>query len=249
MAQRRGTAQGRRGGSASSGSGGSSRTRSASSGRKAAGNRAGKADRQGARSESSAAAPPEPERAVTAKTAAELRDLLMGSLVRPLDLLMLTRDRIEEVVGEAVERGRMTADDAADLAARLVQRGRKQTNDVLRDLEDLLGRGVDEIEGGASAARERGSEAAGRARRRVEEAPRGALRATDPALAQADPVRRAAGLGPSFPIAGYDDLTAAQVQSQLGTLTTAELRKVRDYERRHANRKTVLSAIEQRLGR
>ena len=220
MAQRRGTAQGRRGGSASSGSRGSSRARSASSGR--ASSRAGKSRgrQQGAPSQSRTAPSPEEEREVTAKTAAELRDLLMGSLVRPLDLLMLTRDRIEEVVSEAVERGRITADDAADLAARLVQRGRRQTNDVLSDLEDLLGRGIDEIEGGAGAT-----------------------------LAQVDRVRRAAGLGPSFPITGYDDLTAAQVQSRLGTLTAAELRKVRDYERRHANRKTVLSAIEQRLGR
>jgi hypothetical protein len=61
-------------------------------------------------------------------------------------------------------------------------------------------------------------------------------------------VRRVAGVGPSFPILGYDDLTAAQVESRLAGLTPAELRKVRDYERRHANRKTVLSAIEERLG-
>ena len=46
---------------------------------------------------------------------------------------------------------------------------------------------------------------------------------------------------------GYDDLTAAQIQTRLGTLTPAELRKVRDYERRNANRKTVLKAIESKL--
>ena len=66
-------------------------------------------------------------------------------------------------------------------------------------------------------------------------------------LAQADRARRAAGVGPSFPILGYDDLTAAQVQSRLSDLTPAELRKVRDYERRNANRKTVLSSIEEKL--
>jgi hypothetical protein len=61
-------------------------------------------------------------------------------------------------------------------------------------------------------------------------------------------VRRTAGVGPNFPITGYDDLTADQVVKRLGTLTPAELRKVRDNERRNANRKTVLAAIESKLG-
>ena len=42
-------------------------------------------------------------------------------------------------------------------------------------------------------------------------------------------------------------LTAAQVVSQLGDLDTPELRQVRDYERRNANRKTVLAAVEAKL--
>jgi hypothetical protein len=51
----------------------------------------------------------------------------------------------------------------------------------------------------------------------------------------------------AFPIDEYDDLTAAQVVAQLGDLDTAELRRVRDYERRNANRKTVLAAVEAKL--
>ena len=74
-----------------------------------------------------------------------------------------------------------------------------------------------------------------------------AVKQADPVLAQADRARRAAGIGPSFPIIGYDDLTAAQVQGRLGDLSPAQLRKVRDYERRHANRKSVLSAVEGKL--
>ena len=54
-------------------------------------------------------------------------------------------------------------------------------------------------------------------------------------------------MGPSFPITAYDDLTAAQLQSRLDGLTPAELRKVRDYERRNANRKSVLDAVEAKL--
>ena len=99
---------------------------------------------------------------------------------------------------------------------------------------------------------QRGGSAAGSARKRVEEA--GAelrsrtAKAADPAVAQVDRARRSVGIGPSFPIIGYDDLTAAQVQSRLSDLTPAELRKVRDHEKRNANRKSVLSAINQKLG-
>ncbi|HEV2774600.1 MAG TPA: hypothetical protein VGV90_03330, partial [Solirubrobacteraceae bacterium] len=70
---------------------------------------------------------------------------------------------------------------------------------------------------------------------------------TDRALRTVDRVRRAAGLGQSFPIIGYEDLTTAQVKERLADLNDAELRKVRDHERRNANRKSVLTAIEKRL--
>jgi hypothetical protein len=51
----------------------------------------------------------------------------------------------------------------------------------------------------------------------------------------------------AFPIDGYDDLTAAQLIERVKGLATDELRRVREYERRNANRKTVLSALDQRL--
>jgi polyhydroxyalkanoate synthesis regulator phasin len=156
------------------------------------------------------------------KSVADLRQALTERLVEPLNLVMLTRDRIEETVDEAVSRGSMTRDAAQDLIAGLVERGRRQTTDVLSDLEQLLGRGRSDV---AARARDAG----------------------DQVLAQADRARRVAGVGPTFPILGYDDLTASQIQARLGTLTPAELRKVRDYERRNANRKSVLDAIESKL--
>ena len=58
---------------------------------------------------------------------------------------------------------------------------------------------------------------------------------------EVDRARRATGIGSNFPVSGYDDLTAAQVGERLGDLTPPELRKVRDYERRNANRKSVLA--------
>ncbi|HEX2162148.1 MAG TPA: hypothetical protein VHF88_10060 [Thermoleophilaceae bacterium] len=140
----------------------------------------------------------------------ELREAL-SSLIDPLGMVMLTRERIEEALNDAVSRGRVTADDAQDLVASLIERGRRQADDVLGELEDLV------------------SHKADRAR------------------AKAGKARRAAGMGATFPIAGYDDLTAAQVQDRLDGLAAADLRKVRDHEKRHANRKTVLRAIDQRL--
>jgi polyhydroxyalkanoate synthesis regulator phasin len=66
------------------------------------------------------------------------------------------------------------------------------------------------------------------------------------ALEPADDAGDGAGAA-NLPIEGYDELSASQVQEQLEGLTPAELRKLRDYEQRHANRKTVLDRIERRL--
>jgi len=117
--------------------------------------------------------------------------------INPIDALILTRERIQEVLDDAVERGRMTRDDASHLLAELVRRGTAPADRILREV---------------------------------------------------DRARRAAGLGSSFPIAGYDDLTAAQVAERLDGLSTADLRQVREHERRNANRKSVLTAIERKLG-
>jgi hypothetical protein len=54
-------------------------------------------------------------------------------------------------------------------------------------------------------------------------------------------------VGPQFPIPGYDELTAAHVNARLKGLSPTELRRLREYERRHANRKSVLDAIERAL--
>jgi polyhydroxyalkanoate synthesis regulator phasin len=185
---------------------------------------------------------------VEAKTVAEFREALRKNLIRPMEMVMLSRDRIEEVLGEAVDQGRVTARDAQRITAGLVKRGQKQTSDVLKDLEQLMGRGRDEIEGRTSGARKRASGAAKGASGAAKGARSRAVRTASPALAQVDKVRRTAGVGPNFPILGYDDLTASQVQGRLNGLTPAQLRKVRDHERRNANRKTVLNAIESKLG-
>jgi hypothetical protein len=142
--------------------------------------------------------------------------MVVRTALAPLNAVLLTRKHIEDAVDDAVKRGRMTRDDAQHLVQSLLQRGARQTDDFLADLERLLGRGREFEE----PLPERGGDGA-----------RGAKG------------RRSGGL----PIANYDELSAAAVQERLEALSPAELRKLRDYERRHANRKTVLDPIERRL--
>jgi polyhydroxyalkanoate synthesis regulator phasin len=109
-------------------------------------------------------------------------------LLNPLDVVVITRDRLQDALDDAVRRGRMTRDDATELLGDLLRRARRQTDELLGEAGD------------------------------------------------------------AFPIAGYDELTVGQVAEKLPPLTPAQLRRVRDYERRHANRKSVLAAIEKLLG-
>jgi hypothetical protein len=133
--------------------------------------------------------------------------------------VVLTTDGVKAAMDDAVKRGKLTRKDATELSRHLLSSGREQADGFRADLEKLLGRG-------------RGA----------------AAKSGDRVMREVDRARRRAGVGPSFPISMYDDLNATQVQARLNDLTKAQLRKVRDYERRHANRKSVLGAIERKLG-
>ena len=165
------------------------------------------APRANASTARSASPPPPPTPADALSRLTGLRDMLTKSV-------MLTGDRIQEVVDDAVKRGRMTRTDAEDLVQRLITLGRQQTEDIIGDLEQLLGRS--------------------------------ASNSGDRVLQHVDKARRAVGIG-TFPILGYDDLNAGQVVDRLSDLTPAQLRKVRDHEKRNANRKSILQAIERKL--
>jgi hypothetical protein len=147
---------------------------------------------------------------------AAVRELLTKSMLAPVNAVLITRKHLDEVIEDAVKRGRMTRDDAQQMLQTLLQRSARQTDDFLSDLERLLGRGRTLDAGQAQPTGKR-------SRRRP---------------------RRASS---NLPIANYDELSAAAVQGQLDGLTPAELRKLRDYERRNANRKTVLDPIARKL--
>jgi polyhydroxyalkanoate synthesis regulator phasin len=156
-----------------------------------------------------------------------LAEQVTNGVLKPLGLVVLTSERIHEVLDDAAERGRVTRSDANELASQLISRGRQQTDQLLSDVERVIEFGRQQL-GPAT----RGS--------RLSES-------IDVLARSADRVRRSVGVGQTFPILGYDDLTAAQVRVRLDGLSPAELRKVREYERRHANRKSVLEAIDKSL--
>jgi len=177
-----------------------------------------------------------PRRTVT--PADEARRNMQNALEALSHGVVITRDRLQEVMDDAVSRGRMTPGDANAIIQDVLKRGRKQTDELRKqaealraDLEQLLGRAGGRLEKHASGARKRATRAG----------------AGNRALREVDRARRATGLA-RFPILNYEDLTAAQIADRLSDLSPAELRKVRDHERRNANRKSVLGAIEKALG-
>jgi polyhydroxyalkanoate synthesis regulator phasin len=158
---------------------------------------------------------------------AALAEQMFRGRAKSRDVLMLTRERIQETLDDAASRGRVTRKDANELVSELVRRGRAQSDELLTQIEHLVSSGRDQIESATRRARKSDG---------VDRVVRGADRA-----------RRTVGVGPSFPILGYDDLNAKQVQSRLQELERPELRKVLNYERKHANRKSVVGAVEKAL--
>ena len=133
-------------------------------------------------------------RAAMPQVKKEPDDSTSRSVLNPLDVMVITRERLQDTLDDAVRRGRMTRDDATDLLAEILRRAISAPTDrVIKE------------------------------------------------------VRRVTGAADEFPIVDYDDLTAAQIVSQLGGLEPLDLRRVRDYERRNANRKTVLAAVDAKL--
>ncbi len=149
--------------------------------------------------------------------------------------ITISRERLQEVVDDAVKRGRMTRGDAEEMVGRLATRGREQAEDLLSQLERILGqvrdapgRAVQEVGGRAEVARKR------------------AVVAADRPLARADRVRRAAR-APGFPITAYDQLSVRQIDRRLQELSRQQLRKVREYERSNKARKGLLRSLDRKL--
>ena len=162
-----------------------------------------------------------------ANGAAGVIEQLVNRIFRPLNVVMISRQRIQETLDEAVERGRMTRTDANELVGELIRRGRRQTDELLTEFERLMVRDRGQLDSARRYARRSDS--------------------VDQPVRVADRARRPVGATPSQPISGYDELTASQVNKRLTDLSRQELRRIREYESRHANRKSVLDAIDRAL--
>jgi hypothetical protein len=59
----------------------------------------------------------------------------------------LSRDRLQDVVDDAVKRGRITRGDAEKMLSELVNKGRRQTDSLLKELERLVKQVRKEVSG------------------------------------------------------------------------------------------------------
>jgi hypothetical protein len=53
--------------------------------------------------------------------------------------------------------------------------------------------------------------------------------------------------GAGFPIAGYDELNVKEIGDRLDSMTAAEIRTVREYEKRNKNRETMMEQFDRKL--
>ena len=51
----------------------------------------------------------------------------------------------------------------------------------------------------------------------------------------------------TFPIAGYDEMNVKEIGDRLGGLSAAEIRRVREYEKRNKNRETLIEQFDRKL--
>jgi polyhydroxyalkanoate synthesis regulator phasin len=142
----------------------------------------------------------------------------------------MTADRVQEIFDDSVRRGRITKGDAERLADSLMGIVREQRRELLEDVEVLLDAGVSGLNQLARDARRRAFEGVDAAERALREA--GIV----------------GGRGErEMPIEGYDELTVKEVLARLDGLSAADLQAIREHERTHANRKSVLGPLDRRL--
>ena len=101
----------------------------------------------------------------------------------------------------------------------------------------------------AKKAEQRAAEAALKATERAKKAERRAGAAAEEAVQRLNEAAERRDAPAASPVEHYDDLAAEEVIALLASLERDDLQTLRDYERRHANRARVLSAIESVLAR
>lgn len=62
-----------------------------------------------------------------------------------------------------------------------------------------------------------------------------------------DAAKNARGDSKAPPLRNYDDLTVEEIEKKIQGLSKAEIGDLRDYEKKHENRKTLLETLNRRL--
>ena len=183
--------------------------------------------------------------------------------------VMVNRNERPPMANDAGKRAARAADAATerirDLNEQILERIKsggesaleayERTLKTVADYQEAAGqRGAEWVSGLARAQAEftrelaAGSPAAARALgKRVDEVTDAAARQARrvPGEPRAEgAVRGAAARGQDLPIADYDDLRVAEINSRLPRLSEVDLSKVEAYERKNKKRKTVLQKIE-----
>lgn len=138
--------------------------------------------------------------------------------------IVLSTDRLQSVLEDAVVRGRMTRRDAEELATNLVSLGREQAQELGAELDSL--------------ARSFPGKVAGKVD------PRGKLRRREPADIEATPVDAAAPAPADDPAS----LTVSELTVVVAAADAPALRQLRERELAGKARATVLKAIDRKLG-
>ena len=155
----------------------------------------------------------------------------------------LSRGQIAELQRPAGERrGRMGT------AARARRIGSSRPRSAPASAEQAAAKATER----AKKAERRAAEAALKATERAKKAERRARQAAEDAVERASRVAQAPAQpepAPSRPVDHYDELAAEEVIALLASLERDDLGSLRDYEREHANRARVISAIDSVLAR
>jgi ferritin-like metal-binding protein YciE len=166
-------------------------------------------------------------------------DLLRGSGVEEKALKnakdAAATEALEIATYTAIERLARDAgdDETAQLAASILQDEQRMFERVMKEIPKL----TDAVAGGAGSADVKTIGAADATRKVARSATTAAKRAEGTA-------RGAVSREQDLPIAGYDKLTAEEITGLLPQLSQDELAQVATYERRKANRTTILSRID-----
>jgi hypothetical protein len=173
-----------------------------------------------------------------------------GSRERQQRLAQEFSELVAKNLREQAESGHATSERFSDQAKRQQEAGRTFAEESASAYMDFLNTAFSQYQEG----RQRAAASAQEGARTLSETATGVLgTATGAAGAMAgttaDATRSAAETAAEQPpIEDYDELTVEEVTSRLEGLSEAELRRVRNYEQRNNNRKTLIAEIDGRLG-